>query len=292
MESSAPVQLWEQPSRRHSPRYRLKAPVDVTVLRSGIPDTLPGRAVNVGERGLAVVLAGELAPGESVAVQLQLRAGSMPLRTRASVRHHNKLRCGVEFIGLSPEQQSAVRQWADEVQAETESCSDTKTPEGTLENSENGESGDVSLNQTSRLRRKLHAGFWILVALAVAVFAGALWWNWNHSWRSLEANLPTAEREEIHPEARVPADVMQQLIIHRVEPEYPEEARAEKLTGVILLDVTVGRDGTVIATQALNGPPVLARAAMAAIRWWRFEPYRLQGRPAVVATTLAIEFKQ
>jgi protein TonB len=42
----------------------------------------------------------------------------------------------------------------------------------------------------------------------------------------------------------------------------------------------------------LNGPDVLAGAAMDALRWWKFEPYRVNGEPAIVETTVAVEFKK
>jgi protein TonB len=84
---------------------------------------------------------------------------------------------------------------------------------------------------------------------------------------------------------------MQKLLVHRVEPVYPAEARQAKLEGTIALDIVVGRDGSVVSMHALNGPAVLARAAMDALRWWKFEPYRLNGEPAVVETTVAVEFK-
>jgi protein TonB len=60
---------------------------------------------------------------------------------------------------------------------------------------------------------------------------------------------------------------------------------------VIVLDVVVDRDGSVIDVHALNGPEVLSRAAADALRWWRFEPYRVEGQPVVVKTTVAVEFK-
>ncbi len=84
---------------------------------------------------------------------------------------------------------------------------------------------------------------------------------------------------------------MEKLLIHRVEPVYPAEARRANIQGVIALDIVVGRDGAVASMRALNGPDVLARAAMDALRWWRFEPYRVNGEPAVVETTVAVEFK-
>ena len=45
--------------------------------------------------------------------------------------------------------------------------------------------------------------------------------------------------------------------------------------------------------RALNGPEVLARAAVDALymKWWRFEPYQIDGKAAVVETTVAVEFK-
>jgi protein TonB len=84
---------------------------------------------------------------------------------------------------------------------------------------------------------------------------------------------------------------MEKLVTHRVDPDYPLEARQAKLQGVIELDVVVGRDGSVSEVRARNGPAVLAQAAMDAMRWWRFEPYQIDGKPVVVQTTVAMEFK-
>jgi len=91
---------------------------------------------------------------------------------------------------------------------------------------------------------------------------------------------------------QVPAEVMQKLLVHRVEPVYPADARKQNLQGIIAVDVIVGRDGSVENMRALNGPDVLAHAAMDALRWWKFEPYRVNGEAAVAETTLAVEFKK
>jgi protein TonB len=84
---------------------------------------------------------------------------------------------------------------------------------------------------------------------------------------------------------------MQKLITHKVDPEYPAAARPRNLQAVILLDVVVGRDGSVVSVRSLGGPEVLAQAAVDALRWWRFQPYRVDGKPVVVETTVAVEFK-
>src|ERR1700740_2208657 len=61
--------------RRVAPRRRVAVPVNVTVLRSGVPDAVPGRSVDVGEGGLGAVLAAELFPGELVGVEFRLPDG-------------------------------------------------------------------------------------------------------------------------------------------------------------------------------------------------------------------------
>ena len=61
---------------------------------------------------MAAVLAAELQLGEWVAVEFQLPNASQSLQTKAVVRHHNQLRCGFEFLGLSGDQRSMIRRWA------------------------------------------------------------------------------------------------------------------------------------------------------------------------------------
>ena len=129
----------------------------------------------------------------------------------------------------------------------------------------------------------------VFLLSAAVLLAGLWWWRWNRGWENLESGLknPSTTR----PQAQVPADVMQKLVKHRVDPDYPAAARPKNLRGVIVLDVVVGRDGSVVNVRALNGPEILAQAATDALRWWRFEPYRVDGRPVVAETTVAVEFK-
>ena len=288
MAAGAQTQGREQPSRRRGLRYRLQAPLDVTVLRSGIPDTLPGRSVNLGEGGVAAVLAGELLPGEAVGVEIRLPMAADPLRTRALVRHHDRLRSGMEFVGLSLEQQAAIRDWAGEAKAEPELGVRTKIPIVAGKGSESGGSGGAQPPT-----RRGHGREWIFLLLSVAILLAVLWWRWNRGWEDLESSLQKNEKtlRPPQPQAHVPADVMEKLVTHRVDPDYPAGARAANLQGVIVLDVVVGRDGSVVGMHALNGPEILAQAAMDALRWWRFEPYRVEGRAVVVETTVAVEFK-
>jgi TonB family protein len=141
--------------------------------------------------------------------------------------------------------------------------------------------------------RKRDRRGWIFLLLSAAILLAVLWWHWNRGWEDLESGLREDAKVGMgaRPQAHVPADVMAKLVAHRVDPDYPEAARPANLQGVIVLDVVVGRDGSVLDMHALNGPEMLAEAAMDALRWWRFEPYRVEGQPVVVETTVAVEFK-
>jgi len=247
--------------------------------------------MNLCERGIAAMLAAELAPGEAVGIEVRLPLVMDPLRARAVVRHHDKLRYGLEFIGLTAEQRAAIRDWAKESKAEVEmTLAPAPAREKSVEPKERRDAGGTA----QRKPRKKRGGvgwtiFLVLAALAVAVF----WWKWNRAWQELESGLKTQETASTEkPQVQVPAEVMEKLLIHRVDPTYPAEARRSNLQGIIALDIVVGRDGSVVSMHALNGPDVLAQAAMDALRWWKFEPYRVNGEPAAVQTRVAVEFKR
>ena len=290
MATRAQEPVWSGVSRRRVPRFHVQAPVDVTVLRSGIPDTVPGRSVNVCERGVAAVLAGELVPGESVGIEVRLPLQQDSLQARALVRYQDKLRCGLEFVGLTAEQRSAIRDWAKEAKAEPE----TSIPVPAMA-TKNADTGGKSLGTggPGGQKKKPRGMGWTIFLLFAAIAVAVFWWKWNRAWEELESGLKTEQTASTEkPQAQVSAEVMEKLLIHRVEPTYPPEARQARLEGTIALDVVVGRDGSVVSMHPLNGPDVLARAAMDALRWWKFQPYRVNGEPVVVETTLAVEFKR
>jgi TonB family protein len=295
MASGTQTRGWSGPSRRRVPRFRMQAPLDVTVLRSGIPDAVPGRSVNVCERGIAAVLAGELNPGESVGVEVRLSAVGEPLRTRATVRYQDKLLYGLEFMTLSEQQRAAIRDWAKQARAVTDATespwlaakSEIRASERKIPSPSASTTGPGFPGKTPKKRR---ARRWLVALLVLMVAAAVFWWKWNRGWAELESQRSENLSVETT-RVQVPAEVMQKLLVHRVEPVYPADARNQHLQGIIAVDVVVGRDGSVASMRALNGPDVLAQAAMDALRWWKFEPYRVNGEAAVAETTLAVEFK-
>ncbi|MGC2058517.1 MAG: energy transducer TonB [Candidatus Sulfotelmatobacter sp.] len=58
----------------------------------------------------------------------------------------------------------------------------------------------------------------------------------------------------------------------KVQPEYPELARKMNITGTVKVQVVVSPNGTVKEAKVVGGHPVLAGAALEAVRKWRFEP--------------------
>ena len=96
---------------RRFPRFPLSIPADVTILRSGAPFSIPGRTVTLGERGLGVVLAGEVHPGDSVNLDFNLPDFGGRLQLRAVVRYQALLKCGFEFQSLTTQQQRLIEHW-------------------------------------------------------------------------------------------------------------------------------------------------------------------------------------
>jgi TonB family protein len=83
----------------------------------------------------------------------------------------------------------------------------------------------------------------------------------------------------------------QESLIQRVEPDYPEDARDAQVQGAVVLDVHIGQDGTVQDLKLVSGEPLLAEAAMAAVRQWRFKPRSLNGEPVEMQTQVTLNFR-
>src|SRR5215831_18783895 len=97
-------------ARRVVPRRRLAVPLNVTVLRSGVPDAVPGRSIDVGEGGVGAVLAAELFPGELVGVEFRLPESGFVL-AKARVCYQEKLRCGLQFLAIPADQREMLGAW-------------------------------------------------------------------------------------------------------------------------------------------------------------------------------------
>jgi len=89
---------------------------------------------------------------------------------------------------------------------------------------------------------------------------------------------------------RVAARVAEANLIHDVAPTYPPEAGRARIEGMVVLLAVIGKDGTVRDVRVESGLPLLAQAAIDAVRQWRYRPYLLNGEPVEVDSRITINF--
>jgi len=235
------------------------------------------------------VLAGEVHAGDSVGLEFRLPDTEARLRLQAIVRYQALLHCGLEFLNLTAEQQTLLERWTRKREAATARA---VSPVASVQSSVPPASTTAVVETSDRKshRPRFRRAVWI-------VFAGALvlgvlgWWYWHRAWNELESQIPASQPLLQQPPATVPAEIMQGLVVHKVEPIYPEAARQANIQGVVVLDVVVGPDGTVLDVRSISGPDELAPSAVDAVKWWRFRPYLIDGQPVQVKTNLAVDFR-
>jgi len=96
--------------------------------------------------------------------------------------------------------------------------------------------------------------------------------------------LPSAER------VRVGGDVREPKKIKDVKPVYPAVAQASKVQGIVIMEVVIGKDGSVVEAQVIRSVPLLDQAALDAVRQWVFTPTLLNNEPVEVIMTVTVNF--
>jgi len=79
------------------------------------------------------------------------------------------------------------------------------------------------------------------------------------------------------------------LLVDQGNIAYPDNAKGQQ--GTVVLQVLIGRDGSVQDAKFLQGSLVFARAAIDGVKLWKFKPYTMNGRPVSVQTSLTVKFK-
>jgi periplasmic protein TonB len=87
-----------------------------------------------------------------------------------------------------------------------------------------------------------------------------------------------------------PSRMMEGNLIHRVQPEYPVLARQARIQGAVVLRAVISREGNIENLQVVSGHPMLAPAALEAVRQWRYRPYSLNGEAVEVETQVTVNF--
>ncbi len=109
------------------------------------------------------------------------------------------------------------------------------------------------------------------------------------------AFAPSAEAREYVPQTTT--TIVQALPLtplhlkHRVDPVYPQSARAAHITGTVVVAATIDRNGRVKDAKIVSSPDVsLSEAALDAVRQWRYDPVTLNGQPFEMHTQIRLEF--
>jgi len=106
----------------------------------------------------------------------------------------------------------------------------------------------------------------------------------------VSAPQPHSAIQQFSEPVAVSEEAARALLVHTVTPVYPPEALAQKLHGAVVLQAVVGRDGIVEDVKIVRGYFVLGRAAIAAVKQWRFQPYSVNGHAAATQTVITINF--
>jgi protein TonB len=90
---------------------------------------------------------------------------------------------------------------------------------------------------------------------------------------------------------RVSSGVSAGLLIRRIQPNYPPLARQARISGSVMLDAVISKDGSIEDLKVISGHPMLVTAAVEAVKQWKYRPYLLNGDPVEVQTQIQVNFR-
>jgi protein TonB len=83
---------------------------------------------------------------------------------------------------------------------------------------------------------------------------------------------------------------MKKMLVHGVQPRYPELAKHPPTAGTVRLRVVIGVDGSVKQVEFISGPSVFVESCKDAVRKWKYKPPTVKGQPVEVETTVEVVF--
>jgi periplasmic protein TonB len=89
---------------------------------------------------------------------------------------------------------------------------------------------------------------------------------------------------------RVSQGVTEGMVLRRVQPNYPPLARQARIQGDVILQAEISKEGAIENLRVISGHPMLAPAAIDAVKQWRYKPYFLNGEPVAVETQITVKF--
>lgn len=102
--------------------------------------------------------------------------------------------------------------------------------------------------------------------------------------------IPVASSQTLAEPVAVSEETERALLVRSMKPDYPAEARPQKLHGPVVLQATIARDGSVEDLKIVRGYFVLGKAAIAAVKQWQFKPYVINGKAVRTQTQITVNF--
>jgi len=101
---------------------------------------------------------------------------------------------------------------------------------------------------------------------------------------------PTIVKPTSPQKLRISSGVAAGMLVLHVKPQYPMLAMQARVQGTVVLQAVIGKDGTVHDLHVISGHPLLAPAAIEAVKQWRYRPYLLNNEPVEVDTQVNVNF--
>jgi len=106
--------------------------------------------------------------------------------------------------------------------------------------------------------------------------------------RKLKKELADFEKGAV----KAVGDIKPPKLIKKVDPVYPEEARKEAISGVVLLSVRSNEQGNIVGVKIVKSPhELLSKASVEAVKQWKYEPMLIKGKPMPIIFTVTMTFK-
>jgi TonB family protein len=103
-------------------------------------------------------------------------------------------------------------------------------------------------------------------------------------------SVPVAPKPVSNAPIRVGGKILPPRLVSSVLPVYPEIAQQARVTGTVVIDTTVDKNGNVVKMRVITGPELLRGAALSALRQWKYQPSKLDGEPITVEMIVSIQF--
>ena len=103
----------------------------------------------------------------------------------------------------------------------------------------------------------------ILMSAVVLLLVGVMYSQQN------QTNSTTDSQKAVTPESPL-------KVIHRVPPIYPPKAKAKGISGTVVVEAVIGKQGDVLSARAIEGDEIFWDAAVTAVKAWKFEPLTSQ----------------